>query len=385
MTEDNNWFQKNPKKTISVFVLAMLLLMIFSAEKYLDLKNRNYLTNHEQNRILRYIRLREHPPLFDGIVKPDDAYMRETDSLLQIERKFRTDKDGFIMPSSKHNDPDVNIFFLGGSTTECMEVDEQNRFPYLAGDLLEKKSGMKINSFNSGVSGNNSLHSLNIFLNKIVPMNPDIVVMMHNINDLNILLVAKSYWNTIGSKSSIQVIEEKGPEYYTLLKTLKNMFIPNIYKYIEYNFFTGKLHEDEFIEFRGKTIAVDEAMIIREYKKNLQTFIDLCKVREITPVLMTMASRFSQGSDKPVDSYFDRIEKDYRVARDDYKKIFDMFNQTIIEMGRLNNVLVIDLAKEIPQTKEYMYDIVHFNDKGSRLASEIISNSLMTFIHKAGN
>lgn len=42
--------------------------------------------------------------------------------------------------------------------------------------------------------------------------------------------------------------------------------------------------------------------------------------------------------------------------------------------------MVIDLDKEIPHTKEFMYDIFHFNDNGSKLASEIISKKLLDII-----
>ena len=51
---------------------------------------------------------------------------------------LRVDRQGFIMPSKIHDHPDLTIAFLGGSTTECIYVDEDNRFPYLVGRLLER-------------------------------------------------------------------------------------------------------------------------------------------------------------------------------------------------------------------------------------------------------
>jgi len=46
----------------------------------------------------------------------------------------------------------------------------------------------------SGVGGNNSLHSIDILVNKVIPIKPDIVVMMHNINDLVTLIYDQTYW-----------------------------------------------------------------------------------------------------------------------------------------------------------------------------------------------
>ncbi|RJO61059.1 hypothetical protein C4544_03790 [candidate division WS5 bacterium] len=374
-------FYRNPKKTILIFVVLSILLMVFSAEKYLDLINRDYSKIYPEDiRTQRCIRLREHIPLFNGAVRPDDLYMKGTDSLVQKDYLFRTDGDGFIMPSRKHEQPDINIFFLGGSTTECEDIEEKNRFPYLVGAILENKSGIKINSFNSGVSGNNSLHSINILYNKIVPMNPSIVIMMHNINDLNILLLTKSYWNVTRTKSPIQVIVENKTSLYYLLKTMKNYFVPNLYQKVMQFSSSRSIKDDEFSDFRRKKVDVDQDKIINEFKKNLQTFINICKSRDITPVLMTMANRLQDDRTKVIDEYFARMERDYEINRNEYKKLFDIFNQTIIELGRINSIIVIDLAKEIPPTKEFMYDVVHFNDSGSVLAAEYISKKLFPLL-----
>ena len=38
--------------------------------------------------------------------------------------------------------------------------------------------------------------------------------------------------------------------------------------------------------------------------------------------------------------------------------------------------MVIDLAREVPPDKKYLYDLVHFNDAGSQLAARIIAARL---------
>ena len=60
---------------------------------------------------------------------------------------------------------------------------------------LTQHRHIKINTYSSGVSGNNSMHSINILLNKILPLDPQVVVMMHNWNDLIVLLYEGGYWN----------------------------------------------------------------------------------------------------------------------------------------------------------------------------------------------
>jgi hypothetical protein len=49
-------------------------------------------------------------------------------------------------------------------------------------------------------------------------------------------------------------------------------------------------------------------------------------------------------------------------------------------VGKSHNVLVIDLAGLIPQDKQYMYDVVHLNPRGSQLAAQLISERLQPLV-----
>ena len=76
--------------------------------------------------------------------------------------RLRTNNNGFIVGPEWKNNKDVitDIIFVGGSTTECMYVEEINRFPYLLSKLIKKKNGSNLNILNGGVAGNHSVHSL---------------------------------------------------------------------------------------------------------------------------------------------------------------------------------------------------------------------------------
>ena len=105
-------------------------------------------------------------------------------------------------------------------------------FPIWRGACSKRQTDLKVNSYNAGRSGNNTLHSLNILLNKVVNLKPDIVVLMENINDLAILMYEKTYWNTNPSRSPIQ---ERLPTFKTVGQDLRQTFylvrdltIPNL-------------------------------------------------------------------------------------------------------------------------------------------------------------
>ena len=225
----NSWFENNPKKTIFIVCIIFILVTAIACEIFLSLINNNI---PYRQIIQRFIRLREHFSSTSEIRTPSDEYLKTTDSLIKDKYVFRTDENGFIIPSKiSYKNPDVSMVFLGGSTTECRFVNEDNRFTYLIGQIVrEDKLGLKINSYNSGVAGNNSFHSINILLNKIIPIKPDFVIMMHNFNDLVILIYEGSYWNNNPKRSPIINIPQcKDFSQYSIKEKMVIMF-PHLYK-----------------------------------------------------------------------------------------------------------------------------------------------------------
>jgi lysophospholipase L1-like esterase len=377
-----NWLERHPKKVISLIVLVAVAGLAVATEKILAYKNHNQINPLG---IQRYIKLREFNPLYRNVLVPNRQAMEMSDSLVQKPYVLRVDRQGFIMPSKVHAHPDLTLVFLGGSTTECVYVDEQDRFPYLAGRLIEQQTGLKVNSYNGGRSGNNTLHSLDVLLNKVVPLKPNIVIMMHNINDLAILMYDKTYWNHNPSRSPLI---EKKPNFQTVGKDLEETFhlvrdltFPNLSRQIKKLFsFAHKTRGDEFKEVRGKKISIDQKLLVREFSLNLQTFINLCRARGIIPVLMTQPSRLTDHPDPLIKKLMHHLEVSQGITYGEFKGAFDRLNQTIREVGAKNRVLVIDLAQEIPPVKANICDVAHFNDRGSRLVAARIAADLTPVI-----
>lgn len=335
-----NVFEKYPKTTLTCTIL-LALFVIYGFLSWKIIKNE--WTEHEKRslktiliqkyyagiidkNIGRFIKLREYRPNLETFERPSKKYMSH--AAPSLERKYykvSTDENGFLNPSNIYADPDLKIVFLGGSTTECLYVDELKRFPYLVGRQLEQILNKKVNSYNGGVSANESLHSLNILLNKVIPMQPNVVVFMHNINDLIVLRSQGTYWYPNSLKSHIQ--------------TSKNVFTR--------------------FELPTTAHSKTEKKLIEAFKKNLRTFIAIAKIHGITPILMTQANRVSISEDP----------------------LYHQFNQEIRALGKEEGVTVIDLADEIPRTEEMIYDHYHYTENGSILAAKIISEKLVKVIN----
>ncbi len=369
-----NYIERNPKKILIASIFILLLLVIMIAEYSLKTVYPEKVVNYGSQE--RYIRLRERNPEFHAYVYPARNEMQYIDGLDSGNKLLRTDRNGFIMPSNIHKDPDINIVFLGGSTTEGEFVDENNRFPYVVGRTIEEKTGLKVNSFNSGMYGNNTLHTINILLNKIVPMKPDIAIMMHNINDLSILMHEQTHWNSNSTRSPIATIN-----YYSgALRKIKNATIPNLSRELKFHInsiFSSNLSLDEFHNTRDIKLIVSPDKIIEQFERNLRLFVSICKIYNITPILMTQFNRFSEEPDKVVLDSIRQPLKKFGMTYEEYRALYNALNASIINIASNNKILVIDLEGKTPKTNKYMYDSIHLNNVGSLHVTKVISDELL--------
>lgn len=345
-----SFFERNSKLVLIGFNLVFILLIGFvvkldifqdspGSEKY-SLYDKIDHSLRCQGK--RFINLRENTPNEIGFrVPPYDTSQQYF---------FRTDSDGFVEPSKIHENPDLNIFFIGGSTTECEMVKESERFPYLTGRILEKKTGKKINSYNAGKSGNNSIHSINNLINKIAPLNPNIVVHMETINDLSTLLYEASYWNRNASRSNLACFNKKRSS----LRNFRNEWDNSPFR-------------DKILDEQHRT------KIKEEHRKILTLFIATTKALGATPVLMTQANKI-------VGNPHFEARKTSAEFNETYRKLYAEFQNITRRVAKENKVILIDLAKEIPAQDEYLYDSVHFSNEGSILAAKIISKKLQNHV-----
>ena len=373
INSEQNWLERNSKKILIIFILLLLLLAIVLAEYSLKIIYPEKVIDYGSQE--RHIRLRERPPEFKAYVYPASNEMQYIDGLDAGKKLLRTDKNGFIEPSGEYRNPDMNIVFLGGSTTECEFVEENKRFPYVVGKIIEEQTGLKVNSFNAGMYGNNTLHSINILLNKIIPMKSDIVVMMHNINDLHILMHEQTYWNNNSTRSPILSVDYKTG----VLRKIKNATFPNLFRELKFhiNNVLSKGSNDEFYNTRNNKITINSKKIIEQFEINLKLFVSISKISGIKPVLMTQFNRFKEKPDETVLKSIGKSLEQFNMSYQEYRELYNSLTDSILKVAAKNNIAVIDLSSKVPKTNEYMYDSIHLNNNGSLYVSKIVSDNLL--------
>ena len=127
---------------------------------------------------------------------------------------------------------------------------------------------------------------------------------------------------------------------------------------------------------RGQNLTLDPERMRSEFRANLVTFVAICRARDITPVLLTQASRLKDDPDPLIRHHTDKMKRDFGLEYERYRELWEGFNEIIREVGREQSVWVVDLAARVPKEKQYMYDICHFNTVGSELVAQIIAGDL---------
>jgi|GEM_PF-6120387 len=190
-----NRFERHPFATISGIICLTLVAVVGTIE-ISDLFPHETVTPPYSVEA-RALRMREHVPNQSLVVTPTDEYIEKlSGSLEQRGYEFDIDDDGYIKPSKIHSVPDLEIVFLGGSSTENLYVDSESRFPYLSGRLLEEETSLKVNTYNGGMGGNITMHANLLMLGKVLRMTPDFVVLMETINDFSLLrMYGGNYFN----------------------------------------------------------------------------------------------------------------------------------------------------------------------------------------------
>ena len=363
-----NWISKPYIfKNIFLFSITIFVALIVIEKSF-----------YENNKtIKRSVILREAIPSVSLDNYPSDLYMKtvDKDSLEQKKYRFSTNTDGFIIGPGEisTSTQDIDLLFLGGSTTELMFVDESKRFPYLVSQILKKKSG-EVRSLNGGNSGNNSMHSVINLIAKGLNKRPNFVLMMHNVNDLSGLLRTNSYWNTAKGRAIVQSTHVKN-SFYEFIKNVKSLAFPNVYSHFVQVFGSPNLFSTD--EWSGvEVVNIDTEKVSRSFRKSLKTFISVCRSWGINPVLMTQPNRLN-SSDTLIENTYNFSTLSLLFSYDEYVSMHEKFNYIIRDVGTEEGILVIDLDQHLSGKKEFIYDAVHLNTEGSVEVAKIISSQLV--------
>ena len=338
--------------------------------------------------------------------------------------RFIINEDGVRGPSFSDQDT-FRILAVGGSTTECLYLDQAEAWPQLLQDMLNaEREQSDIWVGNLGKSGHDTRHN-KLQVERLLDQYPriDVVVLLQGVNDMrfwlnsfdNEELAAQRYvtdeavldqafatrpGRTVefvrkGDHQSWQCVSCEEPFYkrteiWRRLRILKRAYFGSGEEAIVQDeagdiYLTARRRRREAVkENRLPNLASGLAA----YARNLEGIIDAVQSRRARVVFMTQPSIWRSDLPPDLDSllfmggpiggdFYETAQK-----RDAYYSVsvladaMKQYNDEMLRVCQARGVLCLDLASQIPKDTSSLYDDVHFNEAGSAKVARALADFL---------
>lgn len=359
------------KESNSLKFLFLLLFMgictvtiLFVAENYFKLKLYQKIVTVFNND--HFIRIQNLSPKATPIFTPLQKDILDSFYLELKPYSATTDSLGFIVTKLNHPQADLKFAFLGGSTVQCLFVEEDKRMPQAVASAVENKLELKINVWNCAAGGTHSYHSLNVLNNLAVNLNADYAFFYGNANDLGALMHYGTYNNPNIDKGlffTLAGYEKKNSITATGLLPYTTDAIKTLLQ--------TKPATDDFDGVRGLPLILDSAAIMPHVVRVFKMIIANCRANNTKPVLITQRNNF----DKLSYAWLRKNMPFFTPTAEEYEKmklLFHQYNGILRQIAKEENVMLIDLDNASLGFDDF-YDAIHFNSKGSVAVSEIIA------------
>jgi len=322
------------------------------------------------------------PPNFGYIFNPDPNIFNGING----ESQFTINSLGYRGEKIKNPSEEYRILIIGGSTSECLYLDDKETWPHLLMQKLNKTiDNKKVITMNIGKSG----HGLrnNLLALKYLPdyYEPDLIIILTGANDVLFRLSRKDNWQPFDEN------EYDRTESYTFSVTSKyswkSTIIYNLYKIImlkSKNISPQDGIGETLVENRLKrqnaenwiTEIPDLTLALEDYKKILERVIKLSKEKNSKLIYITQPYLYKNNMTEKEEASlwmtYDFGEIYYPIETMIYST--EEFNKKTLEVCEEHQeIFCIDLEKKVPKTLNYMYDDMHFNENGAMFVAKEIS------------
>lgn len=271
---------------------------------------------------------------------------------------------------SKKDSNKKTIYFMGGSTTEWTKkkadtTGKKRRWSEIVEANLNAKGINDYQTKFSAKSWYTTQHTRINYLSNIKWEKPDVVVVMHAIND--ILVNADFSYMSKGD-----------------FRNDYGHFLGPVDRMVRGGTVTGYVFDilkSSAFHFSRESITTNEFKGLVPYERNLRMLIKNMISDGIKPILMTqpfVATKDLTEEQKSdlVMLNFEAIGSSKRWSLETLINAFNVYNDKVRQIASEEGVALIDLESKIPKKFDIIYDEVHYTDKGHDLVAKVVSDEI---------
>ena len=295
--------------------------------------------------------------------------------------------------------PSKKIITIGGSTTECFYLDQQETWPALLQHYLNEQQSDSFWVGNMGKSGLHSGHHLiqleHLLQEKVIDSIALIIIMV-GVNDLNFFLADSSnYLNQTQEQLTQKVFSitphnqlpfYKQPAYWQLAKQVKNAML---YGNVAQD--DGGTSYQRWREYRQQatkqiTQAPDLSSALSLYKTNINKLIIKTQKAGIPVLFVSQPSLWKATMPKAEQEllWMGGVGKYQVQCCSDYYSVTVLAEAMHIFNTQLKNACLgqdqvdfLDLAQRLPKDTTIFLDDCHFNESGATEVANQLANYLI--------
>ncbi|MBI3722824.1 SGNH/GDSL hydrolase family protein [bacterium] len=286
---------------------------------------------------------------------------------------WKTNNTGFRGDdlASPKPEGEFRVFVVGGSTTECFYLDEEQSIAGVLQRELRAKTPPATNVVveNAGKDGDKSYDHVAMIVHRLVFLEPDLIVVFSGINDLLAQLAGKDYLHypkPVPEKSRLPLLIKMtltefqlGRRIYYVLPRSDKEQLEEIPTTSNYRKLVARRKARPLSYERPR---VDE----RFYASNLRTIAGTAKANGIPVVFMTQPSTWGSKEPGVEEWQWLQVLLGDRVYPTDFMdQALESLNDAARRVGTEQGVPVYDLSRTLPKSLEVMYDDCHLNAKGA--------------------
>jgi lysophospholipase L1-like esterase len=281
--------------------------------------------------------------------------------------------DGF---PQKKDDETIRIIVYGGSAVFDIKVPDGQDWPSRLERLLKEDGITNVEVINAGIPGHATFDSFGRLFSEGHVFEPDYVILYNAWNDI------KYFSSEVPLLRSFKPFDELGDFRSNYRNGLDKMLCETsqLYVRLRARYYSWKYRVgDEGVIKKGENTSVVSDLGLRQYRLNVEMFVDLARNINAIPVLVTQARLVvSDNSEK------DRSRIDYDNQKMDHEVLVNAFEKTddiIKSVASSKNVsILIDASEGMSGKSEYFSDHVHLSDAGSSRLSALVFERMSHFI-----
>jgi lysophospholipase L1-like esterase len=294
-----------------------------------------------------------------------------------LPRTFSTNNLGYRGDSLAIPKPpgEVRVFMVGGSTTECVFLDDREAVTRRLQDRLRAAvPGVDVRVYGAGRSGDRSWDHVAMVSQRIAHLQPDVVVVFAGINDVFAGAGGRDYLmrDTAQTPTLKGLLKQAATEFQLprlVLRAFSRVDPSQVDVRAEYRRLAARARA---LPLADRPPRED----VRPYEENLRTLAAVARAQGARTVYMTQATTWNARDPRPSEWHW-MVGTRVRYREADLDATMERYNDAMRRAGAAAGAPVFDLARSIPKSADFFYDDVHFNVAGADTAAAMLARFIV--------